>query len=190
MIRRYSYRAGLGLAGLLFMASQPATDAEPNAPAPLPTVYTDFSGAWKLDAEASRSEALDKIMEIQGANSFQRSLANRNVVHQTIRQQSNAVLCVTVRSAFQDRTETQYLDGRLVVATNRMGKAIETHAVWVQDGKGIETKANVETAAKEPATLVATRTLTADRKTMNLTAELIVNTNAPIKAVRVFHREE
>ena len=150
----------------------------------------DFTGTWRLDLEASRSKALDEIMVIQGLNRVERAMANVTVVTQIIRQDTNDVLYIDIRSPFLNRTEIQYLDGREATSTNRHGKAVCTVTIWNEDKSALITKADIETADGKPAQLTITRKLSPDQKTMYLVTEFQIKDHECLQAVRVFHRSE
>lgn len=165
-----------------------ADDAASASNAP-PREYADFGGKWKLDLPASRSPELNRLLEIQGASWWEQSLVNQTELYLTIRQESNVVLRLESRSKLQNQTETLFLDGRTKISTNLHGEAVESHTVWTPDRQAVKTTAQIRTAAKKPATLLLIRSLAPDRSSMFVTTELIVETNAPIRAVRVFRRD-
>ena len=150
----------------------------------------DFTGTWRLDLEASRSKALDEIMVIQGLNRAERAMVNVTVVTQIIRQDTNDVLHIDIRSPFLSRTEIQYLDGREATSTNRHGKAVCTVTMWSEDKSALITKADIETADGKPARLTITRKLSQDQKTMYLVTEFKVKDRECLQSVRVFYRSE
>lgn len=188
MTRRRLRQGWIGVTVMSLGLALWAEEAAPGRNA-LPRAYADFGGRWKLDLDASRSPELDRIMDIQGASWWEKSLANKTEVYQTITQESNLVLRFEVRSTVKNQTDTLYLDGRTKITTNLHGEAIESHTVWTSDGQALKTTAQIRTAAKKPATLLLIRTLSPDRSAIYVTTELIVETNAPIKAVRIFRRE-
>lgn len=150
----------------------------------------DFTGTWRLDIEASRSKTLDEIMAIQGMNRVERAMANVTIVTQIIRQDTNAVLYLDIRTPFLNRTEIQYLDGREATSTNRQGKAVCTVTMWNEDKSALITKADIKTADGKPAQLTITRKLSQDQKTMYLVTEFQVKDRECLQTVRVFHRSE
>ena len=150
----------------------------------------DFTGTWDLDLPASRSKGLDEIMKLQGLNWVERMVAGQTAVRHCIRQESNLVLRVDIQSSLQNRTETQYLDGRETMTVNRHGESIPTTTSWTNGGTRIVTRAPVKTDDGRTGQVVVTRWLGEDGKTMYLGTEYRLKDQAPVEAVRVFHKAE
>ncbi|MBN1672383.1 MAG: hypothetical protein JXR37_15185 [Kiritimatiellae bacterium] len=166
-------------------ADETARPWEQAAPGPV-----DFTGTWELDLRASRSEAFDRIMALQGMNRLERTLLNRVVVTQVIRQETNDVLRLDIRSTFISRQEVQYLDGREMTTTNFKGKAVTTVSSWNQDRSAVIGKMPLKSRDGKPGLLTITRALSPDRKTMYLVMTFAGEGEEPSQALRVFHRKE
>ena len=152
--------------------------------------WADFTGTWDLDLPASRSKALDEIMKLQGLNWVERTVAGQTSVRHCIRQESNLVLRVDIRSSLQNRSEIQYLDGRETMSVNRRGEPIPTTTSWTNEGAKIVTTAPVKTGDGRSGQVLVSRWLGKDGKTMYLGTEYRLKGQPPLEAVRVFHKVE
>ena len=152
--------------------------------------FADFTGTWDLDLPASRSKGLDEIMKLQGLNWVERRVAGQTSVRHAIRQESNLVLRVDIKSSLQNRSETQYLDGRETMSVNRRGESIATTTSWTNEGAKIVTTAPVKTDDGRSGQVFMTRWLSEDGKTMYLGTEYRLKDQAPLEAVRVFRKVE
>lgn len=148
----------------------------------------DFTGEWILDLEASRSPEFKQIMQEYGLNWFERTAADKITVEQTIEQESNAVLRISIHTFVRDAEEVMHMDGEWREVEDASGRPVHMRSYWSDDGQALIADIVPQAGKYKDLQMKLTRTLSEDGQTMHLEHSLQRGTNAAIRAMRVLRR--
>lgn len=149
----------------------------------LGAVPADFSGTWQLDLAASQS--VGPLLELVGAGSLERRLADSVSVTQVI-EQSEAQVRVTTEAMGKRSESTWPLDGSQVRSETRKGQPQVTWLAW--DGSALEARSEV-TLESGVVRMVVRRVLEEEGTVMRQSLIVTPPDGATVRADRVFRRQ-